>query len=336
MSNRKQDNTDGNDSELDRALALASHAYKNVGADVPTPAMDDAIRAAARRVVRSQPHAINKPWISRWSMPISAAALVVLSVSVGLIAVDEQPDRMSASLKEVVRPKAAIVPATPPMPAAESAAPVARIASDLPQPARTLEKKARLDLQSVAPRDQVATSAKPTLELHRNEADATASGSLVTKDSDDALASPAITAFVPAPPLAEVATRRESAGQRAAETLKREAPQIKQLVPQVAAAAVAARGDVGSPALQKSVAAANAPAAASRPSKVAGNAAVEPPVHAVPAAPSALADKASEAPDVWMKRILELKRLERTREFEDELVKFRKRYPDFVLPEALK
>ncbi len=37
-----------------------------------------------------------------------------------------------------------------------------------------------------------------------------------------------------------------------------------------------------------------------------------------------------------MKRILELKRLDRTHEFNEELIKFRKRYPDFALPEELK
>ena len=68
----------------------------------------------------------------------------------------------------------------------------------------------------------------------------------------------------------------------------------------------------------------------------AGNAAIAPPVYAAPAAPPSLGDKANEPPDVWMKRILELKRLERTREFAEELVKFRKRYPDFALPEELK
>lgn len=331
MSDHPKNNGSSGDQpgEFDRNLALTSRAYKNAEVDLPSAAMDDAIRAAARRAVKSQPHAVNKSWISRWSIPISAAALVVLSVSVGLISLDEQPDLAPASLREVASPKAV----TAPVP--ESAAPVAVIASNSPQPTRTAEKKARLDFQSVAPRDQLAASAKPDLEQRRNEADGAASGNLLAKDADRGVASPAAAPFVPAPPPAEVAKRQESDSKNAAETTKREAPQVKQLLAQTASAAVAARGDVGSPALQKSVAAA-APVAAPKPPIAAGNAAIAPPVYAAAAAPPSLGDKANEPPDVWMKRILELKRLERTREFEDELARFRKRYPDFAMPEELK
>ena len=273
---------------LEGDLPLTSRAYKNTEMDLPSGAMDDAIRAAARRALKSQPHAIHKSWIARWSTPLSAAALVVLSVTVGLIAIDEQPDLAPASLKEVTGPKAAAPPATTPVPliAPESAASAAVIASDLPQPAHMAEKKARLDLRSVAPSDPVAASAKPELEERRNETDGAVSGNLVAKDSDRAVKNPAVALFVPAPPIAAVA----------------------------------------------------APA----PSIVAGNAVIAPTVYAVPATPAAsaapptLADKATEPPDVWMKRILELKRLERTREFEEELTKFRKRYPGFALPTELK
>ena len=312
MSDRKQNNVD--DSEFDRELALTSRAYKSAKSDLPPPAMDDAIRAAARRAVKSQPQAIGKSWISRYTVPLSAAALVVLTMSVGFIALDERPELAPASLKEVASPKSATAPAAPapptpaPAPAPDNSAPVAVIASDLPQSARTAEKKARLDLQSVAPRDQMAASAKAHLAQRRNEADGAASGNLLAKDADLGVASPAVTPFVPAPPPAEVVKRQESASQSAAETTKREAPQVKQLLPQAASAAVAARGDAGSLASQKTVA----------------------------AAPLTLADKANEPPDVWMKRILELKQQGRVREFEEEFAKFRKRYPDYLLPEELK
>ena len=307
MSDHKQNNAD--DSEFNRELALTSRAYKSAGTDLPPPAMDDAIRAAARRAVKSQPQAIGKSWISRYTAPLSAAALVVLTMSVGFIALDERPELAPASLKEVASPKPATAPAAPapPMPAPDNAAPVAVIASDLPQSARAAEKKARFDLQSVAPRDQMAASAKPHLEQRRNEADGAASGNLVAKDADLGVASPAVAPFVPAPPPAEVVKRQDTASQSAAETTKREAPQVKQSLPQAASAAVAARGDAGSPASQKTVA----------------------------AAPLNLADKANEPPDVWMKRILELKQQGKVREFEEEFAKFRKRYPDYLLPEEL-
>ena len=64
MNDRKQNNS--GDGELDRDLAAVSRAYQLADADLPPPAMDDAIRAAARRAVKSQLHAAGKSWISRW------------------------------------------------------------------------------------------------------------------------------------------------------------------------------------------------------------------------------------------------------------------------------
>ena len=69
---------------------------------------------------------------------------------------------------------------------------------------------------------------------------------------------------------------------------------------------------------------------------IASATATSPPVYATPAAPQAMTAKVSESAEAWMKRILELKRLGKVRKFDDELVKFRKRYPDFALPEELK
>jgi hypothetical protein len=328
------------DNEFDRDLALTSRAYKNAESELPPTAMDDAIRAAARRAVKSQPHAIHKSWISRWSTPISAAALIVLTVSVGLIAIDEQPDQAPALLKEVARPKLSTPPAAPsipapaatPRPASESTSPAAAVVLDSPQPARAAEKKARLDLQSAAPRDQIAESTKPESDQRRNEVGLAASGNLLAKDADRAVASPPVAPFVPAPPPAKLAVRQDDTNQSAAaETTKRE-------MPRAVGAAIASRPEVSEPMLQKKSVAASAPAPASMPPRFAsaGARSVAPPVYAPPAAPLSLADKLSESPEVWMKRILELKRLERTREFEEELAKFRKRYPDFALPQELK
>lgn len=333
------DHTQKPDSEIDRDLALTSRAYKIAESELPTTAMDDAIRAAARRAAKSQPHAVNKSWLTRWSTPISAAALVVLTVSVGLIAIDEQPDQAPALLKEVTRPKLPAQPAAPsipvpvatPKPASERIAPAAAVVLDSPQPLRAAEKKARLDLQS-APRDQIVESAKPGLDERRNEADFPASGNLLAKEADRAAASPAVVPFVPAPPPAKLAVRQDDSNQSAAaETTKRE-------IPQAVGAAIATRAEVPEPTLQKKSVAASAPAPASMPPRFAsaGARSVAPPMYAPQAAPLSLADKLSESPEVWMKRILELKRLERTREFEEELAKFRERYPDFALPQELK
>ena len=76
MSDRNKNAT----SDFDRDLAALSRAYKSAADELPSSALDDAIRAVARRGVKSKPHVIGKSWIARWSTPLSAAALVVLSV----------------------------------------------------------------------------------------------------------------------------------------------------------------------------------------------------------------------------------------------------------------
>ena len=56
MNDQHHNDPNAGDSEFDRERALISSAYKNAAPDMPPPAMDDAIRAAAHRAVKSQPH----------------------------------------------------------------------------------------------------------------------------------------------------------------------------------------------------------------------------------------------------------------------------------------
>ena len=64
--------------------------------------------------------------------------------------------------------------------------------------------------------------------------------------------------------------------------------------------------------------------------------AMAPPVYAPPSPSAPLADKTIEPADVWLKRIVELKKHSKAGEFEEELAKFRKQYPNFKLPDELK
>ncbi len=319
MSDRKQNND--SDSEFDRDLALTSRAYKNAEADLPPPEMDDAIRAAARRAVKSQPHPVGKSWIVRYSAPLSAAALVMFTVSIGFIALDERPELAPATLSESIKPKVASsapssAPPAMPMSAPESPAPGVAQAPRLSQPAPVAEKKVRMESQSIA-RDQLAESPTLNLERRRNDDRVTASGVILQRESNVAVAvdHPVVTA-APAPTVKDAQTFVADATTSAsAEKLKREAMQEKQLVSQLAAAA---RGEAAQSMTPKSLVAPGASRA--RPASVA------PP----------MLTKAVEAPDVWIKRIIELKRQDKAREFEEELAKFRKRYPDYLLPEELK
>ena len=348
MSDRKQSSS--GDSELDRDLALTSLAYKSAEADLPPPAMDDAIRAAARRAVKSQPQAVGKSWFVRYSAPLSAAALVMLTVSIGFIALDERPELAPALVSEGVRPSAT-APASIVVPAPETALPeVMQSPRGLPA-APAEQKKAMRERSIYAAQDRLAESVKTDSMQRPNEAAVVAPVAALAKDTNIAsapgrpagAAAPAIapasvakeSPSVVADPAAGAVTRREKLAENVALS-KREMPQERQAVESIAGAGLAARNDVPRPA-QKTVA--QVPATATTATAVGSRSAVAPPAYA-PAAPPApiasMADKAAEPPEQWLKRILELKRAGKTREFEKELAKFRKRYPDYELPEELK
>lgn len=254
MSDHKQNNAD--DSEFDRELAVTSRAYKGAEADLPPPAMDDAIRAAARHAVKSRPRAMGKSWIARYSAPLTAAALVMLTVSVGFIALDERPELAPASLSESVKSKvASSASPTMPMEPPESPSPAVAQAPRLSQPAPAAEKKRPVASPNIVLRGPLAEAPEPALERPRNEDRVAASGAIRPTESN-----------------AAVANDR----------------------PLLAASPLPA------------------------------------------AAPPAAVKEANEPPDAWMKRILELKQQGKMREVEEELAKFRKRYPEFMLPEELK
>lgn len=354
MSDRKQNSSD--DSELDRDLAAASRAYQHVDADLPPPAMDDAIRASARRAVKSQPHVVGKSWISRWSAPLSATALVVLTVSVGFVALDERPDLAPAVVSELAIPRpaeklAAAAPASAPesSPPAKLNAPQAKIL------APTAEKKVLAENRAVA-QDQVVQSPKVDQARRRNESVTVAKDLNVPETPAragivpvPAFASPplAVTtpAAAPAPPspveakvfvadpVAGAIARKESVA-AAVESTKREMAFEKQASGQIAGVSGTARSDVTS--AQKVRAPSQTATSAAAPPALDMRIKAAAPASAAAAAPRLLGDKLAEPANAWMKRILELKQQGKTREVEDELTKFRKRYPDYLLPEELK
>ena len=67
----------------DESDAKVSRRYRELGAEEPPRALDEAILAASRRPARS--------WTQRWAVPLSLAAVLVLSVTVTLRIQHEQP-----------------------------------------------------------------------------------------------------------------------------------------------------------------------------------------------------------------------------------------------------
>jgi len=98
-------------------------AYRALGAEEPPRALDEAILAAGRRTTL--------PWTRRWAVPLSLAAVLVLSVTVTLRIQHEQPGIESPVSAPAPAPAPASAPAKrevakaqePVKPAAEPAAP---------------------------------------------------------------------------------------------------------------------------------------------------------------------------------------------------------------------
>jgi hypothetical protein len=192
--------------------AKLTQAYRALGSEEPSRALDDAILAAARK----------RP--SRWRVPLSIAAVLVLAVGVTLRMLPQRPEAESVALAPQVMQT--------PRPAASAPAP----AREQPKPAAGAEAAAE-----VAAADALVES--------RMRSD------MAAKPASRALAAPA-----------------------------------------PAAAGAAAQTSV-----------------------LAGRLA-----------------KAELSPQAWLERIAELRKQGREREADESLVEFRKRYPDYKIPEALR
>ncbi len=103
------------DFEHDRAAVSAAYAASRAPGAGPPPAVDAAIRAAARRAVGAGPQRAERSWIARWTKPVSVAAIVVLSASVIFVAMEED-----ASLK-------------PPLAKGPAGARIAEVTADTPR-----------------------------------------------------------------------------------------------------------------------------------------------------------------------------------------------------------
>lgn len=97
----------GTDMEHDPQLAAD---YRRVSAEMPPASLDDRLRAAARREVGAGPS--RKRFGSAWQMPLSLAAVVVLSVTMVLMMREEGVDRIAPDLPppaaEAVAPQVAV------------------------------------------------------------------------------------------------------------------------------------------------------------------------------------------------------------------------------------
>lgn len=304
------------DDGVERDAKLAA-LYRAAARDEPPPALDDAIRAAARRAVASRPQRVSASFIRSWRVPLSIAAVMVLTVSLVTIMREEAPEIMlpPGGLPGEADHKRA----GPAADTGESATAVPKTSGPHAQrsdsvglrpPAQSGSSGIGLRDSRVAP-ERAAESRKDVAALGRVETDAPT---------------------VPAP--AKRAQPEAFPGADGARDNKMAAPAPLPATIPAPAAGAAAEGKVQSKSEPASADAAlrETPRARVKAAPAAQSSA-SPPASSMA---GAIQSRADLAPDKWLERIEELRRQGKFEEARTSLAEFRKRFPDYELPASFK
>ena len=327
--------------------------YRAASADAPPAALDDAIRAAARRAVGARPRPAGFAFPHSWRVPLSVAAVMVLSVSMVTLLREEAPElaeppRAGQAPVELERKPAAaaeLESAT----RSQGFVPNEKQSNNigLKPPSVSSPKVGMRQPESAAP--AVESAREPAAD--RKEADV-AQARAKRRDApasvEEQRPSPVIQAeppreaakrdaFVPPPPasIAAAGSKAENKLQDSAETVNADRRE-RQSPAQVAAPALAAKPAAPPP-----------PAPAPSLSKSAAEASSAPRVNAAPTSRFMAAPKSADAtgklegqadlpPEKWLERIEALRKEGKLEEAKASLDEFRKRYPNYRLPDSLR
>ena len=328
--------------ERDARLEALYHAATR---DEPPQALDDAIRAAARRAVSSKPRSAVSPFSRSWGVPVSIAAVIVLSVSLVVVIRDEAP--------EMVKPPRADAPA---MSAERRQEPVASDrassvpeASPPPKPKQSNGIRLNAPQQALRPDAGIRDNAAPP-SATQPQKDARAMGQLRPAPSLLAKRSPA-EAF-PAPGAARDKASASDEQPSLKEEMRRDddavgEPKTRSERNQSQAKATPSVSAETKTQRQRELEADSADStsrarvAAAPESKPAAAAAAAPSVSGTPAKPASPAADAMQGyvdlpPEKWLERIADLRKQGRIEEAKASFTAFRKRYPEHPLPASLK
>lgn len=271
-------------------------AYREAATDEPSAAIDERIRAAARRAVAAGPQSLEararakmqRSWIARWRVPMSIAATVVVAVTLSYMV-----EREETQLARVDG-----LPSSAP-PQAVAVAPAEVAAKDDSAPAGAAAAK------SANLHERVTAARPPPAPVPAGVDGPTANGMLAKEAERRQTASdPALPASPP--PQARVAPAESPAAPAAAAPPPAPAP----------VARPAPARDLAEPAGRDR-------AFADRPGRMERGAA------------SVSAEQKVRTPEEWLEELRRLKAAGRTDEFVKELAEFRKRFPDYKLPADL-
>jgi hypothetical protein len=292
--------------ENDRGDAAArdpalDRLYREAGDEGPPAHLDAAILAAAHREVGARPRA-RPGMLRRWQVPVSIAAVVVLSVSLVTLVREEGGEQF-------------VQPTPSSRPEVQSAAELARSA---PAPAEA--ERPRPSLSAPAPvgavgsrRDEPAAPAA-TGSLARDALGEV--GPASTQQGAGAMSQPDAAARPPAQPFRDPA-----------------APAERRSVERQAAAAEDAVAPASAPASAgRNAAPAAAPAAKPSSSRLMASEMRKEAAAAADARPPVWQGYENAPPEKWLERIAELRRQERGADAEAMLAEFRRRFPVHPVP----
>jgi hypothetical protein len=324
-----------NDSKRDARLTAV---YREAAQDAPPPALDAAILAAARREVGARPRPAGRSFARSWRAPMSIAAVIVLSVSLVTLMREEAP--------EIVAPPRADSP-TADIKLKSSVGTDDKAATEDRGFVREEEKQKNIGLNPPQPASpsglgmrqpeftQRSPQSKHDFMADRAEVDATGTAGFAKRrvETPDAAVSTARQAGNPDAP-------RDFAQGPAAAPVRADPARPAQIAePAAGATPVTAANSAGGSLAENKAQARQAAEALPPPVAMA-----PPPVPAAaakPVAPSAVTLSKRERtvdlpPEKWLERIEELRKFGRLDEAKASLAEFRKRYPDYQLPVALR
>ena len=289
--------------------------YRAAGREEPPTHFDDAILAAARREVGARPRALPVA-LRRWQVPVSIAAVVVLSVSLVTLVGEEGGEQLlhvplpQQSMPEVAR---SLPPAAPAQPSVAQPAPAAPAVSErqLRPPAPAVEPRRAASPADSSADDAMAASGKMTDNVISGVSSTMAQRGKGAASAPDAAdrrqpqpfrdapgpAEPRAVAPQAAAPAEDLAARAPAAAERSV------APTIAAPAPKPAAAPFSSVM-LGA---RKEVASADDPAPVWQGFE-------------------------KEPPQRWLERIAELRKLDRVADADAMLAEFKRRFPGHPLP----
>ena len=333
--------TPRNDMEHDARLAAL---YRAAAHDEPPPALDDAIRAAARRAVASRPRPAGATFGRAWRGPLSIAAVLVLAVSLVIVMREEAPQfaelpRADTPMTEAERKPAAAagdaaVPKTILAPDVQRSGNIGLKPPPTASPAMGIRSEAESPAADALLRKESAASSAPPLAAKRAAAEAFP-GRTDTRDKQ-----------TPSANQPREHSNMQSRGDFAvAEPLPAQAKAARQAEAAAGASATpgaapraAEVGSMSEPNAQTASGAASADSAARESAQLRMQSAPAAKPAAPPAAQfaGAMSSYANLPPEKWLERIEELRKQGRLDEAKTSLAEFRQRFPDHPLPASLK